>query len=184
MDNIRTLCLQFRAFRAHYSKGDYKKGLKLYQQIIDSGHRNISAYWGMAVCYHLLGDNEAAEAAAKEALEISPNYFQALQLLASIYAEQDKDDITYKYISQALSNIPRSTAEMSPRLANFAKKIGRYTSSAKPEDYVEEHLALEEEDRIWISWASDFKKDYEVRNPDKAQVLTKRVHSNAPEDGA
>ena len=153
MDNLRTLCLQVRAFRAHYTKGDYEKGLKLYKQIIDSGHPNINAYWGMGVCHRMLGDNESAEVAAKEALKIKPDYFKALQLLATISSEQDKDEITYKYVSMALSNIPRWPAD-------------------------------DEDDNPWISWATDFKLKYESRNPDKVQVLTKRVHSDAPEGGA
>jgi tetratricopeptide (TPR) repeat protein len=153
MDNLRTLCLQVRAFRAHYSKGDYEKGLKLYKQIIDSGHPNINAYWGMGVCHRMLGDNEAAITAAKKALEIKSDYFKALQLLCTIYSEQDKDEITYEYVSRALSNIPRWPAD-------------------------------DEDDNFWISWATEFKKKYESLNPDKAQVLTKRVHSDAPEGGA
>jgi tetratricopeptide (TPR) repeat protein len=153
MDNLRTLSLQVRAFRAHYSKGDYEKGLKLYKQIIDSGHPNINAYWGMGVCHRMLGDNEAAITAAKKALEIKSDFFKALQLLCTIYSEQDKDEITYEYVSRALSNIPRWPAD-------------------------------DEDDNPWISWATEFKKAYESRNPDKAQVLTKRVHSDAPESGA
>jgi tetratricopeptide (TPR) repeat protein len=153
MDNLRTMCLLIRAFRAHYSKGDYQKGLKLYQQIIDSGHRNISAYWGMSVCYWTLGDNEAAITAAKKALEIKSDYFKALQLLAKIYSEQEQDDLTYEYVSRALSNIPRWPAD-------------------------------DEDDLPWISWATDFKKEYESKYPDKAQLLTRRIHSDAPESGA
>lgn len=152
MDNLRTLCLQVRAFRAHYSKGDYAKGLKLYQQLIDSGHNNINVYWGMGVCYRMLGDNEAAITAAKKALEIKSDYFKALQLLSTIYSEQNKDEITYGYVSRALSNIPRWPAD-------------------------------DEDDSPWISWASDFKKEYESKYPDKAQILTRRVHVDSPKNG-
>jgi tetratricopeptide (TPR) repeat protein len=162
-DMIRTFCLHFKAYRAYYSKGDYEKGLKLYQQLIDSDQRDISAHWGMGVCCRMLGDNVSAEAAAKKVLKIKQNDFRALQLLASIYSERNKDEITYEYVSRALSNIPPSGVEISPRMANFAKKIARYIYSGKPEDYVEENLGLDVEDRVWISWASDFKKKYESR---------------------
>ncbi len=151
MDNLRILCLQFRACRAHYSKGDYLTGSKLYQQIIDSGQPNISAYWGLGFCNWTLNNNEAAIAAAKKALEIKPDYFKALQLLAKIYSEQKQDDLTYEYVTRALSNTPRWPA-------------------------------ADEDDMPWISWATDFKKEYEAHNPEK--VLTKRVHSDAPEGGA
>ncbi|MDP2157527.1 MAG: hypothetical protein Q8K68_07460, partial [Nitrospirota bacterium] len=70
-----------------------------------------------------------------------------------------------EYVSRALSNVPRSPAEMSPKLANFARKIAQYSFSGNPEDYVEKMLGLEEEDRIWLSWAREFKADYESRNP-------------------
>ena len=153
MDSLRTMFLHIRAFRAHYSKGDYLTGLKLYQQIIDSGGPNITAYWGLGFCNWTLGNNEAAIAAAKKALEIKSDYFKALQLLANIYSEQKQDDLTYEYVSRALSNIPRWPAD-------------------------------DEDDLPWIAGATDFKKEYEARNPEKAQVLTKRVHSDAPKGGA
>lgn len=133
IDNFRVLCLQVRAFRAHYSKGDYEKGLKLYKQIIDSGHPNINAYWGMGVCQRMLGDNASAEAAAKEALKIKPDHFQTLQLLTTIYSEQGKDELTYEYVSKALLNVPRWPAG-------------------------------DEDDHPWISWATDFKKEYELQH--------------------
>jgi hypothetical protein len=73
--------------------------------------------------------------------------------LAKIYSEQKQDDLTYEYVSRALSNIPRWPAD-------------------------------DEDDLPWIAWATEFKKEYEACNPEKAQILTKRVHSDAPEDGA
>ncbi len=152
-DTIRTFCLHIKAFRAHHSKGDYLKGLKLYQQIIASGHPNINAYWGLGFCNWTLGNNEAAIAAAKKALEIKSDYFRALQLLTKIYSEQKQDDLTYEYVARALSNIPHWPAD-------------------------------DEDDLPWIAWATDFKKEYEARNPEKTQVLTMRVHSDAPEGGA
>ena len=165
---MHIICALFKAARSQYCKGDYQKALDTYQELIDSGHRYIDAFCGKAICYRMLGDDEAAEAAAKEALGINPDHFRALQLLATIYTSQDKDDLTYEYVSRALSNVPRSTAEMSPRMANFARKMARYTYSGDPEDHVQEMLGLEEEDRIWLSWAQEFKKEYETKNK-KAQ---------------
>jgi tetratricopeptide (TPR) repeat protein len=164
---FHTIWLFFKAVRSQYVKSDYVSALKSYQQIIESGHRYIDAFLGMGVCYKMLNDNEAAEAAIKEALEISPTHFKSPQLLASIYTSQGRDELTYEYVSRALSNIPRSTAEMSPRMATFARKLARYTYSGSPDAFVEDTLGLEEEDRIWISWAREFKSAYESKQANR-----------------
>ncbi|TAN39054.1 MAG: hypothetical protein EPN25_12515 [Nitrospirae bacterium] len=172
-DTLHVARLLFKAGRAQYCNGDYQKALESYRQIIKEGHRYADAFCGIGVCQRMLGNNEAAEAAAKEALEINSNHFGSLQLLAIIYTSQNNDALTYEYVSKALLNAPQSVAEMSPRLANFAKKIARYTYSGNPEDYVEEMLGLEEEDRIWLSWAREFKEEYESKTQNKS------VHTDA-----
>lgn len=172
-DAMHTMCLLFKALRAQSCKGDYQKALESYQEIIKSGQDCVDAFWGVGFCQYMLGNQDAAETAAKKAIEINPNHFRSLQLMASIYAAQEKEELSYEYVIRALSNIPRTVAENSPRLANFTRKVARFIYSGNPDDYVEEMLGLEEEDRIWISWAQEFKKEYES----KAQ--NKGIHTDA-----
>lgn len=166
VDYVKTAKLLFKAEWAIWNKGDYRKALELYEEIIASGNLVPDAYCGIAVCQKAFGNQEAAVAAAQEALRLKRDHFRALQLLAAIYSNQGNDDLTYKYVSQALSCVPKSVAEMSPRFANFARKIAKIFYKVDPEIYVQKNLGLEEEDYIWIGWAREFKMEYEAKHSD------------------
>lgn len=164
IDYMKTAKLLFKATRAIMSEGDYRKALELYQEIIASGNIVPDAYCGIAVCQKTLGNQEAAVAAAQDALRLKHDHFPTLQLLAAIYSNQGNDDLTYEYVSRALSCVPKSVAEMSPRFANFARKIAKFFLKVDPEIYVQKNLGLDEEDRIWIGWAREFKMEYEAKH--------------------
>ncbi len=162
------MCLLFKALRAQSCKGDYQKAIESYQEMIKSGQDYVDAYWGIGFCQFMLGDQEASEIAARKAIEINPNHFRTLQLMTYIYTTQENEELAYKHVLRALANVPRSAAENSPRLANFTRKIARFIYKGNPDDYVEEMLGLDEEDRLWIAWAQDFKKEYESKTQNKS----------------
>lgn len=163
--NIRATALLFRAIWAIDKKGDYKKGLKIYEKIIASGHFLVDAYCGIGVCQKMLGDQEAAIAAAQEALQIKDDHYKTLQLLASIYNSQGNDELTYEYVSRALACKPKTMTEISPRLAGLVRKALR----GMPDDYIEDTVEFDYLDTTWISWAEEFKKEYETKHPRQMQ---------------
>jgi len=167
IDNMKTAKLLFKAMREISSKGDYQKALEAYQKIIASGHRLVDAYWGIGVCQHMLGNQEAAVIAAKEALQIKQDHFNSLALLATIYHSHGNDKLTYEFVSLALSCIPKSFAETSPKIANFIRKTASYIYSSEPVVYVEEMLGLDEVNRVWIAWAKEYKSEYEASQQTK-----------------
>lgn len=125
--NIWTNFLLLRARWAVDEKGDYQKGLRLYQKVIDSGHQSVDAFCGIGVCQKMLGNQEAAIAAGQEALQLKVDHYKTLQLLASIYNSQGKSDLTYEYVSRALASKPKTMTEISPRFTEFGRKALRST---------------------------------------------------------
>lgn len=120
--NMKTNFLLLRAMWAVDEHGDYKKALELYQKIVASGQLLLEGYCGIGVCQKMLGSQEAAIAAAKEALQINPDHYKTLQLLASLYHSQENEELTYQYVSRALKCKPKTMTEIYPRLTDFARK--------------------------------------------------------------
>ncbi len=168
-EDIDNIALMLKAGWAAFYKGEYQQAIDLYQKLIATGQRSPDVYWAMAVCHRMLEKNEDAIAVANEALSMNPHHFLSLELLATIYNDQGNDDLTYKYINKALTCIPRTVAETSPRLVKTAKKVSKVLFGARTEKEVEEIFDLEEEDRLWIVWAREFKTAYEAKHPEQTQ---------------
>lgn len=163
--NIKATTLLFKAIWAIDKKGDYKKALKLYEELLASGHLVVDAYCGIGVCQKMLGNQEAAITAAQEALQIKDDHYRSLQLLASIYNSQGKEVLTYEYVSRALATKPKTMTEISPRLTDFVRKA----LHGMPDDYVEDTVEFDYLDATWVAWAEEFKKEYEAKHPPKMQ---------------
>ena len=156
--NLKAITLLCKAILAVDKAGDYKKALKLYEEIIATGHLLADAYCGVGVCQKMLGNPETAIAAAQEALQRKDVHYKTLQLLASIYDSQGNEKETYEYVSRALANKPKTMTEISPRLTDFARKA----LSGMPDDYVEDAVEFDYLDATWIAWAEEFKSEYEA----------------------
>jgi len=163
--NLKVTALLFKAIWAVDKAGDYKKALKLYQEIIASGHLLADAYCGVGVCKKMLGNPEAAIAAAQEALKINNDHYKTLQLLASIYNSQGNEKETYEYVSRALSNKPKTMTGISPRLTDVARKA----LSGMPDYQVEDTVEFDYLDATWIAWTEEFKMEYEASHPYQTQ---------------
>jgi len=163
--NMKTNFLLLRAMWAVDENGDYKKALELYQKIVASGHRLLEAYCGIGVCQKMLGNQKAAIAAAKEALQIKQDHYKTLQLLASLYHAQGNEDLTYEYVSRALKCKPKTMTEIYPRLTDFARKA----LSGQPDYQVEDTVEFDYLDATWIAWAAEFKAEYEAKHPSQMQ---------------
>jgi len=163
--NLNATTLLFKAIWAVDKAGDYKKALKLYEEIIDTGHLLADAYCGVGVCQKMLGNQEAAIIAAQEALLRKDDHYKTLQLLASIYNAQGNEKETYEYVSRALANKPKTMTEISPRLTDFARKA----LSGQPDYQIEDTVEFDYLDATWIAWAEKFKKEYETNHPCRTQ---------------
>lgn len=160
--NIWTNFLLLRAMWAVDEKGDYQKALKIYQKVIALGHHSVDAFCGIGVCQKMLGNQEAAIAAGQEALQINPDHYKTLQLLASIYNSQGQNELTYEYVTRALASKPKTMAEISPRFTEFGRKALRSTNKYLPDDSIEDTVEFDYLDATWIAWAEEFKSDYEA----------------------
>lgn len=164
--NLKVTALFFKAIWAVDKAGDYKKALKLYQEIIATGHLLADAFCGVGVCQKMLGNPEAAIAAAQEALSINKDHYKTLQLLASIYNSQGNEKETYEYVSRALAHKPKTMTEISPRLTDFARKA----LSGMPDYQVEDTVEFDCLDAPWIAWAEKFKMKYEASHTYQTQT--------------
>lgn len=170
MDNenivsLKATTLFFKAIWAVDKSGDYKKALKLYEEIIATGHLLADAYCGVGVCQKMLGNQDAAIIAAQEALKIKKDHYKTLQLLASIYNSQGNEKKTYEYVTRALANKPKTMTEISPQLTELTRKA----LSEMPDDYVEDAVEFDYLDATWIAWAEEFKSDYEANHQMQVQ---------------
>jgi len=164
--NLKVTALLFKAIWAVDKAGDYKKALKLYQEIIATGHLLADAYCGVGVCQKMLGNPEAAIAAAQEALKIKNDHYKPLQLLASIYNSRGNEKKTYEYVSRALASRPKTMTEISPRLTDVARKA----LSGMPDYQVEDTVEFDYLDATWIAWAEKLKMEYEASHPYQTQA--------------
>ncbi len=163
--NMKTTFLLLKAKWAIDEHGDYKKALELYQEVVTSGPLLLEAYCGIGVCQKMLGNQEAAIAAAKEALQINQNHYKTLQLLASLYHSQGNEELTYEYVTRALKCKPKTMTEIYPRLTDFARRALR----GQPDFQVEDTVEFDYLDATWIAWAEEFKTEYEANHPCQSQ---------------
>ncbi len=164
--------INFLLFRAKWivdEKGDYKKALAMYQKIVDSGNHLADAYCGIGVCQKMLGNQESAIVAAKEALQINHTHYKTLQLLASIYHPRGNEELTYEYVSRALACKPKTMTEIYPQITDFSRKALRSTSNFVSDDYIEDTVEFDYLDATWVAWAQEFKTEYEANHPCKTQ---------------
>jgi tetratricopeptide (TPR) repeat protein len=89
----------------------FKDAQNTYRLILDLAPQDASAHFYMANIYDELKDRPAAEKELKKALELSPDYHEALNYLGYLYVEENKNlDQAEAMIKKALEMEPNNGA--------------------------------------------------------------------------
>ena len=67
-----------------FTEGDFAVALKVYQDIFEHDQKQPNAEWGIAECFHSLGQIGEAIAWYKRYLSYEPNEPEALHMLAAL----------------------------------------------------------------------------------------------------
>lgn len=97
--------------RRLYAAGNYKLALKKYAQIIAEDKTNPNYYFERARCYQSMGDNKKALVDLNSAIDLDPNFSEALEMRAATF--------------QQLKDLARAMADYST-LIRIDPKIGEY----------------------------------------------------------
>ena len=104
--------------------GDLIGAVEVYSTVIRESPKNPTARANMSVILLRLNEAEAAEALAHEALEIKPNYLEALIALGSAYQAQKYFDLAIISFEKALAEQPLSV-EAGIKRAKSLHQCGR-----------------------------------------------------------
>ena len=91
--------------REHYDRREYERAEHVLRQVLDKTDRFADVYNMLAVILHERGDFVAAERYFERAVELNPNYTEALLNLAVTYNDLGK----YEAARQVYSKIKRGT---------------------------------------------------------------------------
>jgi tetratricopeptide (TPR) repeat protein len=86
----------------HLSTGEFREAARDFEAYREYNPQNASVLNALARCYARTNQLQAAQAVARQALEISPGSFQALGVMGRVYQEQGKVDQAIRLYERAV----------------------------------------------------------------------------------
>src|SRR5207253_1844385 len=131
--------------KEHLQRGDWSLAAGHLEQIIARGSAFADVHHMLGVCYHQLGEFDAAQRAHERALQINPAYVEAslnLAILCNDLGQYDKAQAVYANAVELARQGPRETGGDQPldsfsrgKIANLHAAVGdAYLGSRRPAD--------------------------------------------------
>lgn len=134
---------------------------KIYKLIVDLSPDDPEARFYLASVYNNLGKDDLAEQELKKALELNPQYHQALNFLGYLYVEENRDlDRAGEMIDKALEMQPDNGAYIDS-LGWFYFKKGKFQEA---KDKLEQASTLLEDPVIYDHLGDVYQKLNDVEN--------------------
>ncbi len=112
---------------AYLQKKDYPTALAQFKQATAMAPRFAQGYYLQSEAYQAMGDNDRARVALEKALDISPNYVQALYQLAVLDLETDQLDAAVDRFERVVDQAPLS--ELGMQAAEMLRALKKKTST-------------------------------------------------------
>jgi tetratricopeptide (TPR) repeat protein len=100
--------LFFNLGMAYADTGQTKEALGAFKRAIQLNPAKVDNHFGLAMAAQVAGDSAGAEQALKQAIAVSPNYWDARILLAKIYLEQGRLEEARLQLELVLAHEPEN----------------------------------------------------------------------------
>ncbi len=119
---MSNLLYQIRATWKAFVRKDYAKAIEMFEKVIANGDGNPGIYTSLARCQMELNDPDAALRSCNNAIDLSPNHYEALKLLSLLHKANHNYEETYVYVKLALANQNKILSEPPEGFVNLTKK--------------------------------------------------------------
>ena len=120
-----SISLGYKAF----NDGNIDTAMEHYKKALKKSKNNIEAMFGIATCYHILGQNDDATKHYLNIIKLKPRYTPAINNLMLILSEEDLE-IAIKTL-QKIATHSNTDALLWLQLGNLISQTGEYTKSLR-----------------------------------------------------